>query len=174
MRPKTVRIKERLHGSGLATLRSAPAQARKAREDDMPRALGLDVGTKTIGVAVTDALGLMAHPVCTVSRTGVERDAAAVAKIAVERAAAVLVVGLPLELDGSESRSALLARQIGDRAAALTGLAVDYVDERFTSVDAERRLIQAGVSRARRKAVIDQEAAIGILTSWLATRIPTP
>lgn len=136
----------------------------------MPRALGLDVGTKTIGVAVTDALGWMAHPVCTVSRTGVERDSAAIAKIAAERGSEIVVVGLPLELDGTEARSAHLARQLGDRVGALTGLPVEYVDERFTSVDAERRLLQAGLSRARRKEVIDQEAAIGILSSWLALR----
>jgi putative holliday junction resolvase len=134
----------------------------------MRRALGLDVGTKTIGVAVTDALGWMAHPVCTISRTGVERDAAVVAGIAAERGAGVLVVGLPLELDGTEARSARLARQVGDRAGALAGLEVVYVDERYTSVDAERRLIQAGVSRARRKEIIDQEAAVGILTTWIA------
>jgi putative Holliday junction resolvase len=134
----------------------------------MRRALGLDVGTKTIGVAITDALGLMAHPVCTISRTGVERDSAAIAKIAADRGAAVIVVGLPYELDGTEGRSARLARQIGDRVGALTALEVAWVDERYTSVDAERRLIQAGVSRARRKTVIDQEAAIGILSSWLA------
>ncbi|MBA2322219.1 MAG: Holliday junction resolvase RuvX [Deltaproteobacteria bacterium] len=134
----------------------------------MRRALGLDVGTKTIGIAATDALGWMAHPVCTVSRTGVERDSASIAKIAAERRSELIVVGLPLELDGTETRSAHLARQIGERVGTLTGLPVEYVDERYTSVDAERRLIQAGVSRERRKEIIDQEAAIGILGSWLA------
>ncbi|HMV67031.1 MAG TPA: Holliday junction resolvase RuvX [Myxococcota bacterium] len=130
-------------------------------------AIGLDVGTKTIGVAVSDALGLLAHPVCTVSRQGVRKDCDALARIVAERGVGVIIVGLPLELDGREERSARLARQVGDALGDRTGLAVCYVDERYSSVDAERRLIAAGVSRARRKEIIDQAAAVGILQGWL-------
>lgn len=134
--------------------------------------IALDVGTKTIGVAATDALGLLAHRVCTVSRRGVRADVAALQRIVSERRARAVVVGLPYELDGSEARSARLARQIGDAVGEATGLPVHYVDERFTSVDAQRRLIASGMSRARRDAVIDQEAAVLILESWLASASP--
>lgn len=133
----------------------------------MGRILGLDVGTKTIGVAVSDAIGLLAHPVCTVAREGVRKDVAQLMAIAVERQVDRVVVGLPLELDGTEERSARLARQIGAEIRKQTGLDVVYVDERYSSVDAERQLIQARVGRDRRKQVIDQQAAVLILQSWL-------
>jgi putative Holliday junction resolvase len=126
------------------------------------------VGTKTIGVAVTDAIGLMAHPVCTITRRSVARDAEEVARIARERGVERIAVGLPLELDGSEQRSARLARQVGVRVGEVTALPIDYVDERFPSVDATVRLFEAGLSRERRKQVIDQQAAVEILERWLA------
>ncbi len=130
-------------------------------------AVGLDVGTLTLGVAVSDGLGMLAHPVTTIERQGVRKDCAALQALLQGRSVTHVVVGLPLELDGREERSARLARQVGDAYGALTGLPVTYVDERFSSVQAERRLIAAGVSRQRRKAVIDQEAAVVILQSWL-------
>lgn len=133
----------------------------------MPRTMALDVGTKTIGVAVSDELGIAPHPVCTVARQGVRRDVEVIRRLMAEREVDCVVVGLPLELDGSEARSARLARQIGDAVAESSGVRVAYVDERFTSVEAERMLIAQGVSRAKRKAVIDQAAAMGILRAWL-------
>lgn len=133
----------------------------------MARAIGLDVGTKTIGVAVSDELGMLAHPVCTVARQGVRKDCEVLAGIVAERGVNQIIVGLPLELEGDEQRSARLARQIGDFLAERTGLPCAYVDERFTSVDAERKLIQAGMKRKQRKAVIDQQAAVIILQDWL-------
>lgn len=133
----------------------------------MGRSLGLDVGTKTIGVAVGDPLGMLASPVRTLSRRSVREDAEAIAKIARDLGVDTIVVGLPYELDGSEGRSARLARQVGDAAGATTGLPVRYVDERYTSVDATRQLVEAGLSRERRKRVIDQQAAVLILQSFL-------
>lgn len=130
-------------------------------------ALGLDVGTKTIGVAVADELGMLAHPVCTVARQGVRKDCDRLETIVADRGVDRLVVGLPLELDGTEARSARLARQVGEALAERTGLPVSWVDERYTSVEAERRLIAVGMSRQKRKAVIDQEAAVLILQGWL-------
>lgn len=133
----------------------------------MPRAIGLDVGTKTIGVAVSDELGMLAHPVCTVSRKGVRKDCDALERVVSERDVNAIVVGLPVELDGTEARSARLARQIGEELAERTGFPLHWVDERFTSVQAERRLLAVGMKRNKRKAVIDQEAAVIILQSWL-------
>ena len=132
------------------------------------RVIGLDVGTKTIGVAVTDPLGMLASPVCTVSRKGIKSDVPALQRIVDEHGAEAIVVGLPYELDGTEARSARLARQIGEGIREACGLRVDYVDERFSSVQAERRLIEAGVKRKKRKQVIDQAAAVIILETWLA------
>ncbi len=131
------------------------------------RVLALDVGTKTIGVAVSDALGMLAHPVTTLSRKGVRKDAIKIAALAAEKSVERVIVGLPLELDGTEERSARLARQIGCAVRESTGLPVVYLDERYSSVDAERQLIEADVSRSRRKEIIDQQAAVLILQSFL-------
>ncbi len=131
------------------------------------RSLGLDVGTKTIGVAVSDPTGSFAQPLLTVRRQGVRRDCARLAMTMQEYRVRCVVVGLPLELDGSEARSARLARQIGESLAGSTDARVVYVDERYTSVQAERRLIEMGMSRARRRDVIDEAAAVIILQSWL-------
>jgi putative Holliday junction resolvase len=133
----------------------------------MGRALALDVGTKTIGVAMSDPGRLLASPVRTLSRKSVAADTAEIATIVTKEGVDTIVVGLPLELDGTEDRSARLARQVGTALATRSGVAVVYVDERFTSVDADRQLIEAGLSRDRRRRVIDQAAAVLILRSFL-------
>ncbi len=130
--------------------------------------MGLDVGTKTIGVAMTDPLQMFAQPVLTLSRKGVNKDTAALVELFRKHEPVRVVVGLPYELDGTEERSARLARQIGESVHSATGLPVDYVDERFTSVEAERDLISAGMRRDKRKKLIDQAAAMKILERWLA------
>ncbi len=129
--------------------------------------MALDVGTKTIGVAVSDPLGMLAHPVVTLSRKGVRQDTVKITELVKARDVVRVIVGLPLELDGTEERSARLARQIGVAVRGSTGLPVGYLDERYSSVDAERQLIEADVSRARRKTIIDQQAAVLILQSFL-------
>lgn len=133
----------------------------------MARVIGLDVGTKTIGVAVSDPLRMFAQPLLTVSRKGLKQDIPVLVAIVRTKEVEEIVVGLPLELDGSETRSARLARQVGDALAEATALPVRYIDERFSSVEAERALIRADVSRKRRKAVIDQAAAVLILQGFL-------
>jgi putative holliday junction resolvase len=132
----------------------------------MGRVIGLDVGTKTVGIAVSDPGRSLASPVRTLSRRSVRDDADRLVALIRDHEADQVVVGLPFELDGTEGRSARLARQIG-QALVDRGLVVRYVDERYTSVEADRQLIQAGLSRARRKEVIDQAAAVLILQSWL-------
>ncbi len=134
------------------------------------KVIALDVGTKTIGVAATDPLGMFAQPVCTVSRKGVKKDVAVLQTIFAEQDVGAVVVGMPYELDGTEERSARLARQIGEAVEEATGLSVHYVDERYSSVEAERRLIEAGVKRKKRREIIDQAAAVVILESWLAMK----
>jgi putative Holliday junction resolvase len=129
--------------------------------------MGLDVGTKTIGIALSDPTGMFAQPDRTISRKGVAKDVALIAARIQEQDVRAVVVGMPFELDGSESRSARLARQIGEAVRALAEVPVIYVDERYSSVQAERSLIFQGASRDRRKKVIDQAAAAIILQSWL-------
>lgn len=133
----------------------------------MGRVMALDVGTKTIGVAVTDPLRMFGQPVCTLGRQGVKRDVQGLLHLVEEYEPDEIVVGLPYELDGSESRSAKLARQVGDALGEAVGKAVHYHDERYSSVEAERALIGVNMSRQKRKRVIDQAAAVVILERWL-------
>ena len=132
----------------------------------MTRVIGLDVGTKTIGIAISDPSRRLAQPVVTLSRKSVAKDTETIMKLIMEYKASCCVVGMPYELDGSEARSARLARQIGE-AVGEHGIEIIYQDERYTSVDAERRLIAARASRAKRKKIIDQAAAMLILQSFL-------
>ena len=129
--------------------------------------IGLDVGTKTIGVARAHVGLNHCRPWFTVSREGLKKDIPRLcARVAQEGDVEGWVVGLPFELDGSEARSARLARQVGEALAAL-GLPVYYQDERFSSLEAERRLHEQGVNTRRQRDVIDQAAAAVILEDWL-------
>ncbi|MEL6348082.1 MAG: Holliday junction resolvase RuvX [Myxococcota bacterium] len=135
---------------------------------DMRSILAFDVGTKTIGVARVYVRGpRVPSPLTTLSRKSVKKDAAALAALCKKHDAAELVVGLPYELDGTEGRSARLARQIGEALAALTGLPVHYQDERYSTVEASHRLQQQGLTARQQRAVIDQAAAAVILEDWL-------
>lgn len=138
------------------------------------RALGLDVGTKTVGVAVSDPLGITAQGVTTLRRRNLQADIAELRRLAAENDASRWVIGLPLNMDGSEGPRAAASRAFGEALSKATGLPVDYQDERLTTVAAERVLLQADVSRKKRREVIDQLAAQLILQSWLDARRPAP
>ncbi len=133
------------------------------------RALGLDVGTKTIGLAMTDEAAVAAHPLGVLSRAGNATDAAAIGALVAEHGITDVVVGLPLELSGKVGLRARRVRLLTEtlRAALGTGVPVHEQDERFSTAEATRILIDADLSRARRKQVIDQQAAALILQSWL-------
>ncbi len=135
------------------------------------RVLGLDVGSKTIGVAVTDELGVCAHAVRTLARKGTAADVAQIASVARTYATQKLVVGMPYDLDGNEGTRARRVRVLTD-ALADNGFEVELQDERFSTVEAERALLEADLSRARRKKVVDALAAQVILTAWLERRAP--
>ena len=139
------------------------------------RALGLDVGSKTIGVAISDELGLAAHPDHVIARRGTAADVAAIVTLCQTRAVAAVVVGMPFELSGREGVAARRVRLLlGALRQARPALVIHEQDERFSTAEAERVLIAGDVSRARRKAVIDQQAAAIILQSWLdAARPPS-
>ena len=136
------------------------------------RALGLDVGSKTIGVAVSDELGIAAHPVTTLARRGTAADAAAVAAMVADREASAVVVGWPLELSGQVGPRARRVDVLIHALAALLPpeIPIHRWDERFSTVAVERVLIQGDLSRRRRKQVVDQQAAAYILQGWLDAR----
>jgi putative Holliday junction resolvase len=134
------------------------------------RAMGLDVGTKTIGVALSDELYLTAQALVTLSRAGMKRDLAELERLAKEHEVNHWVVGLPLNMNGTEGDRAKDSRKLGDALKDVTTLPVDYWDERLSTVEAERILLQADVSRKKRKLVIDKLAAAVILQGWLDSR----
>jgi putative Holliday junction resolvase len=133
---------------------------------------GLDLGTKTIGVAVTDELGLTAQPVCTIRRANLSKDLADVRRRIAEYSVERIVLGLPLNMNGSEGPRAEMTRRFGVQLEESSGIPVIYWDERLTTVAAERALLDADVSRQKRKAVIDQVAATLILQGWMDANRP--
>jgi putative holliday junction resolvase len=129
--------------------------------------VGLDLGTKTIGVAVSDPDRKLATAVETVQRKAFKADAARLFAIAGERKAVGFVLGLPINMDGSEVPRAQSTRAFARNLAGLTELAIALWDERLSTAAVERELIANDVSRARRAEVIDQHAAIFILQGAL-------
>lgn len=129
--------------------------------------IGLDLGTKTIGVATSDPDRRLATGVETVRRTRFTEDAARLLALASERKAAGFVLGLPINMDGSEGASAQSARAFARNLARITELPIGLWDERLSTVAVERELIAADASRKKRAAVIDQHAAAFILQGAL-------
>lgn len=134
------------------------------------RVLGLDVGTDRIGVALSDELGITAQPLATLEVRG--RDPLpAIADLCREHAVTAVVVGLPLSLGGGDrGDGSRRAQWLGQRLAEATGLEIIYHDERFTTAEAERVLVLAGVRREKRRGVVDKLAAALILQGYLDGR----
>lgn len=128
---------------------------------------GLDLGTKTIGVAVSDGLRQVASPLTVVRRQKFTLDAEALLAIAGGRGLVGLVLGLPRNMDGSEGPRAQSTRAFARNLSQLTPLPIGFWDERLSTVAAERALLEADASRRRRAAVIDQVAAGYILQGAL-------
>jgi putative Holliday junction resolvase len=129
--------------------------------------LGLDLGTKTIGVATSDADRRLATAVETLARTAFTADARRLLALANERRCAGFVLGLPLNMDGSEGPRAQSARAFARNLSKMTELPIALWDERLSTVAVERELITADASRKKRAAVIDQHAAVFILQGAL-------
>ncbi len=136
------------------------------------RALGLDVGSKAIGVALTDEANIAAHPLVVLDRVGNVGDAAAIRSLVDKHDVADVVVGIPYELSGRIGHRARRVLELVEALRPALGdtCAIHEQDERFTTSEAERVLIDADVSRAKRSAVIDQQAATLILQTWLSAR----
>ena len=138
------------------------------------RILGLDVGTKTVGVAVSDPLGVIATGVTTIERVGIRKDTGKVIDYIKEYDCDTVVIGLPLSLDGEDSVQTEKVREFRHMlenklrsSGKLSSVKVEWQDERYSTVEAEEVLIEANMSREDRKKIIDRQAAIVILQRYL-------
>ena len=144
--------------------------------DGWVRALGIDHGTVRIGVAVSDDIGLLAHPLETVPGTDPDRAAERIAEIARNRRTEHLVVGLPLRLDGEEGSAVERVRAFVRRLRPHLpeGVAIHEVDETLSTVSALEKLRAAGRRAKQSKSIVDQAAAVEILQTWLDARAGSP
>ena len=138
------------------------------------RILGLDVGNKTVGVAVSDPLGVIATGVTTIERVGIRKDTGKVIDYIKEYGCDTVVMGLPLSLDGSDSVQTQNVRDFRTMlenklksSGPLSKAKIEWQDERYSTVEAEEVLIEANMSREDRKKIIDRQAAIVILQRYL-------
>lgn len=133
------------------------------------RILALDIGEVRIGLAISDVLGITANPIETYVRkkNDLAADVAYIAALARDRGAEKLVLGLPINMDGTEGERVHKTRAFAEALSGVCPLPIDYQDERLTTVTAERVLIEQGVRREKRKTVIDKVAATIILRCYL-------
>lgn len=131
------------------------------------RIMGLDYGDVRIGVALSDLSRTIANGLETYKCKNSEQDIVYITNLAKNNDVSLFVIGLPLNMDGTEGTRAEKTRQFGSKLAEYSGIEVQYIDERLTSVEAEEILISAGVRREKRKELIDKVAATLILESYL-------
>jgi putative Holliday junction resolvase len=135
------------------------------------RVLGIDLGSKRIGIAASDRSGTIASPLTVLQRCGSQGgDHRNIAKIVVEEEAVAIVVGLPLNMDGSEGKAAQSARAEVERMATVVGVPVYVHDERLTTVAADRVMMEQNLNAQARRKVVDKWAAAVILQAWLDSR----
>ena len=135
------------------------------------RAVGIDLGEKRIGVAISDSDGRVATPYETVNRSGSrDQDHRLIGAIVEEVEAEILVVGLPLSLDGAEGKAAANARKEAELLQQVVAIPVAMHDERLTTVEAERMLQEQGLDAAERRKIVDKVAAAIILQAWMDSR----
>ncbi len=132
-----------------------------------PRTAGLDIGDKRIGVAVGDGIGMTAHPLGVVERKSRKADVKAIMDLLSAYEIDKFVSGLPLNMDGSEGEQADRVRHFCGHLAADTGIEIVFQDERMTSMQSERVLIEAGLTRKKRRGKIDATASALILQAYL-------
>ena len=131
------------------------------------RLMGLDLGTKTIGIATSDLTRQISTPITTIARTKFTPDATELLRIAARENVGVLVLGLPINMDGTEGPRAQATRAFARNLAKLTPLAIVFWDERLSTAAVERMLIEADTTRAKRDKVVDKLAAAWILQAAL-------
>lgn len=132
------------------------------------KVLGLDIGSKTIGIAASDPFGWTAQGVKTLERSSLAHDCLEIQKIIQEREIERIIIGLPLKMDGTEGSQAVYVREFASNLAKYTPeITIQFWDERLSTVAAERGLLEADLSRRKRKKVIDKMAAVFILQGYL-------
>lgn len=131
------------------------------------RIMSLDVGSRTIGIACSDALLMTAQGIETIRRTSLEKDFNRLQELITEYEVHELVVGMPKNMNGTKGERAEKTEEFVEKMKEVIGLPVTYWDERLSTVMAERQLIAADVSRKKRKSVIDKMAAVVILQGYL-------
>jgi putative Holliday junction resolvase len=134
------------------------------------RFLGLDYGTRRIGLALSDVEARIAFPERTLERRGERRDVEAICKLVAERGVVGIVVGLPLHMDGRRGPEAEAAEAFARAVGDATGVPVELLDERWTTVEAERALRQSGRTGKKRRDVVDAVAATLLLRAFLERR----
>jgi putative Holliday junction resolvase len=139
-------------------------------QDAIPRLMGLDVGNRRIGVAVSDGLGLTAQPVLTLIRKKPREDLRSLARLARKYSCQEIVVGNPLHLSGDQGRQAAKTQSFAQLLADETKLPVHLWDERLTTVEAHRILYESGHPRTEHGALVDQVAAVIILQGFMDAR----
>lgn len=141
------------------------------------RKIGLDIGDKTVGIAVSDPLGYTAQGIMTLERVGIRKDTGKIIDMIKEYECDTVVIGLPKKLDGTDSIQTEKVYEFKNmlenkmRSTGIKDVKIVWQDERLTTVMAEKVLIEADVSRAKRKQVIDKQAAVIILQSYLDSNI---
>lgn len=134
------------------------------------RILALDLGRKRIGLALSDELGLTAQGLETLQRTNLREDLARISQLASEKDVSLIVIGNPLHLSGREGKQAEYVRDFGKRLQSVSGISVEYWDERLTTVEAQRVLKESGISLQKRARAVDRLAAVILLESFLDSR----
>ena len=133
-----------------------------------PRALGVDLGSKRIGIAISDRSGTIASPLTMIPRSGSpRRDHAAIAALAAEEEVEMIVVGLPLNMNGSVGPAAQAAIKEAEALATVVDMPVVTFDERRTTVTADRALMEGGLGAQARRKLVDKVAAAVMLQTWL-------
>ena len=138
----------------------------------MMRVLGLDVGDRRIGVAMSDPIGLTAQPLMTIERAGGDADTEAIRALVEQYGVERIIVGLPLTLRGEQGPQANKVVAFADRLRQRLTIPVQLLDERLTTIQGTRSLLETGVSSRKRRAVIDQVAAQLILQQFLEASRP--
>lgn len=137
------------------------------------RTLALDLGTKRIGLAISDPTGLFASPLMVIQRVGIRKDIERIVAEAKNHAVGLILVGLPISMDGVERDQAHNTRIFCARLKESTDITIDVWDERLTTVEADRRMIEIGLPARKRQEKRDAFAAAIMLQAYLASKIPT-
>jgi putative Holliday junction resolvase len=147
-----------------------PHNIRKDVIASQMRILALDVGTQTIGVAVSDELGIAAHGVTTIKRSELKRDLEALRKLIYEYKPSEILVGIPYHADSTVGKRGREILKFAEEIKKVFPIPVEFWDESFSTASAEQVLLEADLSRRKRKKVIDKMAAVFILEEYLEKR----